>query len=236
MKLRRLIGPLCLFLSACAAGAGDGSDEASSTPRFEKLLVIGDSISLGEGALGTTPKCKLTPKNNSITASYGAKLAAATGAQMELWAWSGHGLVRNYQGFESKTIWHRVQDKLGKGPPVDVDLIVVNVGTNDFAGFDPGTAFADAYQDFLARLTGDFPKARILVLSGPMLSGEDRRNLNAAVSHAVQTYRAVHPQKAVEYLRITDKIWREGPHGCQYHPSEAVHAAMVATILEQLAQ
>src|SRR5687767_14588279 len=54
------------------------------------------------------------------------------------------------------------------------DVVVINLGTNDFSVGDPGQPFVDAYLGLVADVRARYPEAWILVAESPMIDGADR--------------------------------------------------------------
>src|SRR5262249_27434716 len=129
--------------------------------------------------------------------AYGARAARLLGAAHSAIAWSGRGLVRNYGGDTKDlmpSLWERTlatdpasRWSFGAPPP---DVVVVNLGSNDFSVGDPGTPFRDALVAFVGRIRAKYPAALVLCTLGPMLDGDKVTQARAHVAGAVAILRA----------------------------------------------
>jgi lysophospholipase L1-like esterase len=97
------------------------------------------------------------------------------------------------------------------------DVVVIALGTNDFAGGDPGQGYVDAYQRFITdsvRLHA--PGVPILLATSPMMSGAGRTKMRSYLD-AIAAHFA-DPKITVvdipEQLAATDGV------GCDYHPNQ----------------
>ena len=68
-----------------------------AAPATRRLEVIGDSISAGYGNEGTYP-CQFTSATENQYLSYEALAARALNAELYTEAWSGIGMLHNYDG------------------------------------------------------------------------------------------------------------------------------------------
>ena len=162
---------------------------AQPTKRIE---IIGDSISVGYGVSGTYP-CVNTAALEDATLTYGALTAKNISADYSIVAWSGKGIIRNYvtpSGDDDQPIvpelWTRYE---ADGPDnsydfqTPVDIVVVNLGTNDF-GFTSyyanGTAFqarpllniteyTNALITFGAQIQAKYPDAELFITTSPLI-------------------------------------------------------------------
>jgi len=85
-----LLGALLLVVPACASKSSQ-TDTLPTPPG--KVLIIGDSIALGLGAMGPNTDCPLTPEFNTLRHSFGVQVADELGVGYEMFAWPGIGLV-----------------------------------------------------------------------------------------------------------------------------------------------
>jgi hypothetical protein len=88
-----LMSALLLAVPACA---NQDSPQGALPDLPGKVLIVGDAISLGFGAMGPDQNCPLTPEFNSVSQSYGVQVAEALGVDYVMFAWPGIGLVHNY--------------------------------------------------------------------------------------------------------------------------------------------
>ncbi len=148
-----------------------------------RIEIIGDSISAGYGDEGMSGNSSAT--QNGYMA-FGPQLARLFGAEWSVVAHSGRGLYRNlgesapfvqpHMPDEFKLIQFLDSDQLPSPGMPDTfwsfgswkpDLVVIELGTNDFAQPPPLPAEADfvaAYRTFLTFLRGVYPAAELFCL------------------------------------------------------------------------
>ncbi len=232
MLKRLLLSTLFLAVPACA------SRDLSEGPLPDlpgKVLIVGDSISLGLGAMGPDTNCPLTPEYSSQHRAFGPQVANALGADYVMMAWPGIGLVHNYGDDQTLTMSTRLTqtDEIARldatGP---VQLVLINLGTHDFFMNDPSDQFIPAMEDLLSRMHARYPDATIYALTGPMLEGNDRVFLAHAVETAVDTVNA-ETGSAIRYLALTGGD-KSVAFGCKWHPSVPAHDHMAEQILDDL--
>src|SRR5262249_20179368 len=130
-----------------------------SAPPARRIEIIGDSITCGYGDQGDSATCPFTADTEDESMAYGARAARLLGAAHTRIDWSGLGLTRNYGGATKDIVpalWERTiaTDPASRwpfaAPPPDV--VVVNLGSNDFSVGDPGRPFQDALVAFIGRI------------------------------------------------------------------------------------
>ncbi|HET7544734.1 MAG TPA: SGNH/GDSL hydrolase family protein [Polyangiaceae bacterium] len=196
-----------------------------------RLEVIGDSQSAGYGNEGTYP-CPFTPATENHYLTYGALAARAVNAELYTEAWSGIGVIRNYEGGTANVMPDRYPRALpdratstwdfSKFVP---DAVLINLGTNDFATGDPGMPFQDAYLKFVTELRGHYPAARFFLTLGSMMNG-DKYTKAIAYLKAVIAARASAGDKNLTLLEFETQDPDADGLGCDYHPSLKTHQKM----------
>lgn len=232
MLKRILLSALLLAVPACATQ----DTPAEPLPELPgKVLIVGDSISLGLGAMGPDKSCPVTPEYNSVKHSYGVQVANALGADYVMMAWPGIGLVHNYGKDQTNTMSMRLTraDEISRlestGP---VQLVLINLGTHDFHQYDSSDRFIPAMKNLLSMMSERYPDATIYALTGPMLGGIE----NALHAHAVETaVDTVNAEKgtAIRYLALNGGD-QSVAYGCQWHPSVPAHNHMAGMVLDDL--
>ena len=195
----------------------------SVDPFSRTIEFIGDSITCGYGNEGVGPGCGFSGPTENETLAWGAVTSRMLGASHTSVAWSGKGMYRDNTGSTSGTMsalyertlpseataWDRT-----KRPP---DVIVINLGTNDWAKGDPGQAYVTAYTAFVKKLRGYYPNAHIFGAMGPQ---ENRSQAHAYVETAIAN---ANDPKA-HYLKLAAQ--GSVGYGCDYHPNVAQHQLM----------
>ena len=215
----------------------NGFDVASSAylpgaaPAKRRLEVIGDSISAGYGNEGTYP-CQFTSDTENQYLSYEALAARALDAELYTEAWSGIGMLHNYDGATTDVMPDRYPRTLPERATSTWDFarfvpdaVVINLGTNDFSKGDPGAAFQTAYLKFVTDLRAHYPAARFFLALGTMLSG-DNYNQAGAYLKAVIAARAAAGDKNLTLLEFGTQDQNADGLGCDYHPSLKTHQKM----------
>jgi lysophospholipase L1-like esterase len=193
-----------------------------------KIELLGDSITAGYGDEGTSPTCSFRPSTENEYLTYGAITARNLGAEHMTLAWSGKTVFGMSELYE-RTLPARSDSPWD--PHIWVpDVIVVNLGTNDFSHGDPGAAtFMHAYTKLLEKLRAIHPQALIVCALGPMLSDtypEGAGSLTHArqdIKQVVDTVRA-HGDKRVVFLEFPTQD--PATSGCDYHPNLTTHRQM----------
>jgi lysophospholipase L1-like esterase len=215
---------------AGADGGAPGTLLAPPAARARRMEVVGDSITCGYGDLGVGPTCTFSPDTENEASAYGAVAAARLGADHVAIAWSGKGMLRNYDGLTTDvmpTLWTRA---LGDDAASawdfswSPDVVVVNLGTNDFAKGDPGQPFEAAYAAFVATLRAHYPAAFVVCATSPLLSTAARDAQRAYIRSVVDAAHASGDAK-VSLLDFDEQLPSDG-YGCDYHPSGVTHAKM----------
>lgn len=204
-------------------GAG-GELLAPPAEPTRRIEIIGDSISVGSGVEGPSPECTQDDYTNNYLA-YGSIAARALGADLHTSAYSGIGVYRSYNNdptmptrYGFALTQEQVAWDFAKFTP---DVVVVNLGTNDYSSGDPGVAYRDAYIDFAGEVHTTYPDAKLLLVrfnSGWPLD---------AVRTALQADGA-----NVETLEYVNKPLTSA---C-YHPNEAEQQQLADALVGKLQQ
>jgi len=187
-----------------------------------KIEFIGNSITCGYGADASAIACGQGTwyDQHSAYQAYGPRTARALGAEWQLTAESGIGLIHsccdkpNLMPQEFATTDLKVGGRPWDTSRYQPDLVTVCLGQND--GVQDSVQFCSAYLSFLKTLRADYPRARLLCLTSPMadarLTAVMRRYLTGVVAAA---------QAGGE--KNIDKFFfaRSYNAGCGAHPSLA---------------
>ena len=168
--------------------------------RVRQMEFIGDSHSVGYGDASGKRVCTEDEiwATTDDTRAFGALTAVHFGADYEVNAISGRGVVRNYDGFRADTLPEAYPYALfGSKVPVaaagwDPQVIVVALGTNDFStALHAGevwktrdelhATYEREYGRFLAGLRVAHPKAFVIVWATDKADGEIEREARKVV-------------------------------------------------------
>jgi lysophospholipase L1-like esterase len=206
------------------------------------LEFVGDSITCGYGneISTTTPDdYKFTSANENALLAYGAVTARTLEADYVAVAISGRGMVRNYSGGSGLKgpQYYELSGAESTWPNWEhtrysPDVIVVNLGTNDFS---PGLStdqlaamrddYRQTYAEFLARLRDVHPLATLIAAVGPMITEDYPEGYAAWTSiqsdvSSVVDARAVGGDANVFFLKFEPQA---SPYGEDWHPTIATH-------------
>jgi len=219
----------------------EGSLETPPNAPRGLIEIVGDSISAGYGNLGPDRNCPFTYDTESHYDTYGAVAARSLGVDLHTIAISGHGVTRNYDGATTDLlpdVYNRTLTNQASSSwdfPKEPTVIVVNLGTNDFATGDPGAPFEAAYGEFLADLRQQHPDAFLLATLGPMLTDTSLNQARAYITGAVEDFAAKDAASKIDFLEYAVRV--ESELGCDWHPNVMKHKSMgeaLATKLQEL--
>lgn len=206
-------------------------------PRSRKLVFLGDSITAGFGVAGTTKTCDNSPKLHAPLDSYANLTAEAFDADVHLIAISGRGVVHNWDANPAPVMPAQIDAALPDltnekwdNSRFQPDAVIVTLGTNDWSVIDPGQEkFRTGYRDMLSSLRASFPKAHIVTIGGPLLTGEKaaaiRDGRDWALSHLGDTKMSSLDVELADY----GVIW-----SCNYHPGVTSMKKMAVALTEHL--
>lgn len=239
---------------------------APPDPPGKKMEVIGDSITCGYGnevrifaPNNTEPNTGYHTKNEDISKAYGSLLARRFNAELVTTCISGTGVYRNLNDTDPT----REPDPTKTFPglydlifPDDAksqwnhklyvpDLIVINLGNNDFNVITEGDTlpsapdeqgFKAAYAAFVRKLRGYYPEARIICSVGPMMNN----NYPAGREHWTKMKTWV--KAMVTELELSNVYYFEytpivgDPYGEDWHPTAESHQKMADEIAPFIAE
>lgn len=210
-------------------------------PHGRRILVIGDSISCGYGNEAKNSNEGSNTRNQNGYMAYGPIAARALDAEVMLVCASGRGMYRDRgdENDKANTMPKQFDRTLPLSEKDDwdhsqyvPDVIVINLGTNDFyrgkKRDKPALTkemFFSAYRPFVARLKELYPKANIIVSIGP---------------GAAQSMKTWIMEFAKDNEKVSALIWETpkenwksylGGHG---HPSVKMNQLMAKELVEEI--
>jgi lysophospholipase L1-like esterase len=227
-----------------------GSLVAAAAPPARQIEYVGDSIACGYGVLctGAEPADAAppgdTPRTEDETIAFAALAAAGVHAQATVIAYSGKGVYRDYTGSTTDPMPALFGRALPDDPTsawtfgAQPDVVVVELGTNDFALGDPGPPFREAYGAFLRDLRRRYPDAYVVCTLSPMMSdygragGGPRTLAGRAIEGAVDERKGSGDAR-IAYLAFDEQDARDG-FGCEAHPSPKTQRVMAAKLVGAL--
>lgn len=198
-----------------------------------RILVIGDSYASGFGVEGAPGACTSVHTVQNSDLAFPALTAKAFSADVHVVAADGRGLVRNYAG-DGPTMatlaWQTLPDgdTAWEAPAYDPQVIVLNLGTNDFSASDPGTSFDEGYVYALRRLREAYPKATIMGTIGGSLWGKRYKAAKSSVADAV-TFMNRAGDANVKFIEFAPTNGK-GRYGCDNHPGVRAQEQMATAL------
>lgn len=239
-------------------GSGRGQVLGFRLPEGAKLLpvppkplrveFIGDSITCGYGneVSTTTPdQFHYTTRNSNANLAYGALAARQLDAEYMAVAISGRGVYRNYADAAGATMPVAYEATLPDDSAAGAweftrytpDVIVVNLGTNDFSPPGPDhAAFKASYATFLAKIREHQPSSLVLVVVGPMLNDGFPpgvmawTTIQSDVSAVVGELRSAGDDN-LHFLALEPQ---SAPYGEDWHPTVATHQRMADAVVSEI--
>src|SRR5690606_20272886 len=106
-----------------------------------RIEIFGDSVTTGYGNEGEDTSCTFSLETQNHYLSYGALMARGFDAELSTVAFSGRGVVSNYDGQAGETLPELVDRALAASAvsvwdyslAAQPDLVVINLGTNDYS-------------------------------------------------------------------------------------------------------
>ncbi len=146
----------------------------------KRIEFVGNSITCGYGNEDNLAGGFRSEDENNYLA-YGAVCARKLNTQYRAVAYSGRGVIYNYacsKGDSIPEVYEKyLADLKAEGnnkynhDEYSPDIIVINLGTNDHnCKKTTDENFKNAYLNFISKLRGYHPKAKIICLTGPMNS------------------------------------------------------------------
>lgn len=222
--------------------------------RHRRIEFIGDSYTAGYGNVSGTRDCSANggvEHNSDADLSFGALTAKSLGADYQINAYSGRGMVRNYNGGDPGTDFRTYYDRALIDVPGDVwkvprdwrpQVVVVGLGINDFStAINPGepwtpdslvAAYESAYQGFLDKLRARYGPRTQIVVSATAVYGT---TAFAEAAQQVVRDRNARGDGRVGYWYYDDPSLDH--LGCDWHPSahdDRVISGLLDTYLASL--
>lgn len=220
---------------------GDDAKLLPTPARARRIEVIGDSISCGFGNEAPSQKDPFTPGTENAWLAYGAIAARAVNADYVCIAWSGKKLwpdntiVELYDRvlpYSEKPLW----DFIRQVP----DVVVVNLGTNDFGKANPDEAgWIAAYVGFIQRIRAQYPKAPIYCAVGTMMAdwNTERKPRTTILAYLDKVIAQANAAGGPPVRLIDFGIQKqENGIGASWHPSAKTHERMGAQLAAALKQ
>lgn len=220
--------------------AGAGTRALPAPTRTRQIEFIGDSHTVGYGNISTKPDC--TQDEVWATTDTAQAMPALTarryGADYQVNAISGRGIVRNYDGMAADTVPvaypFTLFDKATRyaDPAWHPRLFVIALGTNDFTTpLHPGEPwksrdalhadYEQHYVDFVKRLRARNPRAHVVLWATDMADGEIASEVGKVAARL-----SAEGERNVAFVPVTGLAFT----GCHAHPSIGDDARIMTAV------
>jgi lysophospholipase L1-like esterase len=224
------VGDILFYAFEPRSGEGPGKLLPGMPPPERRIELLGDSITTGYGNEGPGAACGYVNSEQNEYLTYGAITARNLNADHSTIAWSGKTQYEMRQYFDKSLPQNSSAAKwdFGQWQP---QVLVLNVGTNDFANVDPGESrFVRQYLELVRDVRAAYPKTFLVIALGPMLSDiypEGRQNLTKARRYFKVIVEKLKTQGETNYafLEFPEQNHADGL-GCGFHPSLKTHKLM----------
>lgn len=201
-----------------------------------KIEFIGNSITCGYGNEAESEKCGFDYATENQWDAYDALTARKLNAQCFVVARSGIGIYRYYGAPRQGTDYNMPNTykytQFGqKGELWDFsrftpDVVCLNLGTNDTSLDTYDTELLTrGYVEFVKTLRSHYPNAKIVLLTGTMMSGKALDDVKRALDTAKKAA-ADRGDSNVYRFDMTPMMPGAGVYGADWHPSAASHQRM----------
>lgn len=224
------VGDILFYAFEPKSGDGPGKMLPGTPAPERRIELLGDSITAGYGNEGPNATCGYVNSEQNEYLTYGAITARNLSADHATIAWSGKTQYEMRQ-YLDKTLPQNPSAPKWDFAQYQPQVLVLNVGTNDFANVDPGEGrFVRQYLELMRDVRVAYPKAFVIVALGPMLSDaypEGRQNLTKARRYFKIVVDKLKAQGEANFtfLEFPEQNHADGL-GCGFHPSLKTHKLM----------
>lgn len=221
---------------------GNSLIDAPALPE-RKIEFVGNSITCGYGVEAIGAENHFQDENSNHYYTYAAIAARELGAIHHATARSGIGVYRNYNGprtgdnvnmnteYTHTLLYDKSEDwDFSRFQP---QLVCINLGTNDTStsGADP-ELLKQGYVNLIKQVRQHNPNAKIVLLCGSMMNGDQLASAKSAMDKAVAEVK----QGGEKELYQFDFTPHDGSlkYGADYHPSYWQHQKMAGELIAYL--
>jgi len=212
-----------------------------------KIEFIGNSITCGYGNEGDSATCHFSPRTENNYVAYGAITARNLNAEYRAIAYSGKGIVSNYDLDDKATmptlydyVFPKMNAPLYNSKSWKPDVVVINLGTNDFAHHVPDSAlFISTYVNFISKLHLHYPNASFFCIEGCMTKDGWPAGISSftIVKRYIEKVAEISRSKGIKDLFVYfPTSMQQGEIGCDWHPNIIRHKKMaeeLTTFIQQ---
>ncbi len=211
-----------------------GSGMAAPAPARKKrrIEIYGDSISAGYGNEGTQAGFRLNEENVDLT--YCALAADALNAEYTNISLSGHGCYISLSQSTTEVVPKYFNRALYKTNTMyrfnqtDPDVVIINLGTNDYAMNVSEVNYFNSYMDFIASVRRKYPQAYIVCTT----CGGTNKALSTLQTIVDRRKTQYNDSKIGVFAAVIEDT--NGAYGSDGHPSVYGHQQLSEQLIEYL--
>lgn len=225
--------------------ANNGILANAPTKPQRRIEFIGDSYTVGYGmeSLEREPsgvnEDSLRLQTTNAGQNFGALIAKSLGAEYQINAISGRGLVKNINGVlplqTLPVVYNRTLISTESSPLWDFNqwhpqVIVIGLGINDFQGHTPppdSATFTNAYRSFLSFLRQKHPNVQFILCATKVWPRDELKNLVKSV---------VEQESALGNTDVTFFEYGSENTGLHWHPSSPDHQNIARSLRNVVAK
>lgn len=213
---------------------GGGNSSLSSKPQNKSILIefLGDSLSSGYGNLTTGNNNAGDAKYQNGLKAYPYLVADKLGADYRIVSRSGIGLKYGHESLPTFPEFYAAENyfesssiKYSSSNPADVNVVIVNLGTNDYDKGYEASAYEQYYADLINNI-GYSKNAKIVLMAG----GGWEKRYNASFEGAKAKLNALGYSNVYTY---TSECYTSGGAS---HPSADEHTKIADSLVNFLKQ
>jgi hypothetical protein len=202
-------------------------------PYSHRIEFIGDSLTAGYGIECTSGDQGFSGETQSAWSTYAMESSRQVGAAPHLVAFSGKGVFQNYGGNLEEPMPVLYPRTITDDPASQwdftsfvPDVVVINLGTNDFSAAIGMGDFVGAYVGLVQTVRGHYPSALIVSVTWANWGAEHEGWVQAALDQAGES----------DAITTSFVIDPEDGWGCDYHTNEISNQKLGTQLAELLQQ
>lgn len=206
---------------------------------------VGNSITCGYGNQISSNEPKFlhfTPSNENFLESYAAKTAIHFDADYRIIAYSGIGITRDYSGVRRNNMlkmYLKILPDDFSSPkvvktPYPADVVIINLGTNDFVkGIPNQKQFVANYLELLKTIHQLNQNALIICTGGTMISDiyPRRRKHKTTFKKLLENVVSEYKSQVNDKIEMLIYYSHEAPYGEDWHPTSLTHTKMANRLI-----
>ena len=219
----------------------DGKLLERETDKDLKIEIFGDSITCGYGIESEHEDSPYEDISANSYLAYGSIAARDLKAEINLTAWSGLGLVRNYDDsprpLPERIEWITPQneERLWDFNSYIPDIVLINLGTNDFNTYPPTREkYVNGYRTLINRIRGYYGReTKIICALGPSIDGKNLIDAREYIKCGTVEFFKEQGDKNIFFLEHEHQKSENG-YAQAYHPSALTHCLMAKELKKKI--